>query len=175
MKLNVSYSCETDNSSFLCQTRSTVHARNLKQIITPKNQKFMKTLLLITQDDNGIIQAKSDIFQITVNSPDFFTMLENNVPVNLHPELSSILRKWRREKARELDLSAYIILTNKVLLAISNLSPVTEEDLMSIKGFGFNQLDRFGNEILDIVLQYRKNNPEEYREEEEAPWDSSEL
>ena len=86
----------------------------------------MKTLLLITQDDAGIIQAKSDIFQITVNSPDFFTMLENNVPVNLHPELSSILRKWRREKARELGLSAYIILTNKVLLAISNLSPVTE-------------------------------------------------
>ena len=130
---------------------------------------------MITQDDEGIIQAKSDLFQITVNSPDFFTMLQRQLPPDEHPELTEWLREWRKETARELGLSAYIILTNKVLLAISNLSPVTEEDLMSIKGFGFNQLDRFGDDILNIVLQYRKDNPEEYTEEEETPWDSSEL
>ena len=130
---------------------------------------------MITQDDEGIIQAKSDLFQITVNSPDFFTMLQRQLPPNEHPELTEWLRNWRKETARELGLSAYIILTNKVLLAIANASPANEEELMTVKGFGHNQLRKYGKEILDIVLQYRKDNPEEYREEEEAPWDSSEL
>lgn len=133
----------------------------------------MKTLLMITQDDEGIIQAKSDLFQITVNSPDFFTMLQRQLPLDEHPELTEWLRDWRKETARELGLSAYIILTNKVLLAIANASPSNEEELMAVKGFGHNQLRKYGKEILDIVIQYKQLHPEEY--EEEGRWDSKEL
>lgn len=133
----------------------------------------MKTLLMITQDDEGIIQAKSDLFQITVNSPDFFTMLQRQLPPDEHPELTEWLRDWRKETARELGLSAYIILTNKVLLAIANASPSNVEELMTIKGFGHNQLHKYGKEILDIVIQYKQLHPEEY--EEEGRWDSKEL
>lgn len=133
----------------------------------------MKTLLLITQDDNGIIQAKSDMFQIKVNSPDFFTMIQNQLPPDQHPELTEWLRDWRKETARELGLSAYIILTNKVLLAISNATPTNAEELLQIKGFGHNQLHKYGKEILDIVVQYKQLHPEEY--EEEGQWDLKEL
>ena len=133
---------------------------------------------MITQDDEGIIQAKSDLFQITVNSPDFFTMLQRQLPPNEHPELTEWLRNWRKETARELGLSAYIILTNKVLLAIASgiclvYGISNEEELMAVKGFGHNQLRKYGKEILDIVLQYKQLHPEEY--EEEGRWDSKEL
>lgn len=132
----------------------------------------MKTLLLITQDESGVISARSDLFQITTISPDFFSVLKANLPQNLHPELAERLRVWRRDKSRALGLSAYIILTNKVLLAISNISPISQDELLSISGFGPSLMEHYGDEILNMVAEYKSTHSEEYEKEEEQ-WDSN--
>jgi len=72
-----------------------------------------------------------------------------------HPELKEALAKWRKEKAKDLGVSAYMIIQNAVLVEISNIMPETYEDLLNIKGFGPRKLELYGQEILDITRRHR--------------------
>ena len=74
--------------------------------------------------------------------------------IGLHPALEEALTAWRREKAREKGVPAYQILHQRVLLAIADDAPEGEWDLLNIAGFGPAMLNRYGNEILELV----KNN-----------------
>jgi len=69
----------------------------------------------------------------------------------LHPLLESTLTDWRRAKAKELNVSAYVILTQRVLLSIADDAPTTEQALLDIPGFGPGLLARYGKEILALV------------------------
>ena len=71
-----------------------------------------------------------------------------------HPDLEEELVAWRRKKAREFNYPAYLILQQKVLLAIADKRPVTEEELLSIPGFGKGLFARYGQEILAITNKY---------------------
>ena len=74
-----------------------------------------------------------------------------------HPELVQALIDWRREKYRQDNVPAYIILHQKTLLAIADLAPTTKEELLTVKGFGKSKCDRYGDEILDVIRQSLKN------------------
>lgn len=66
------------------------------------------------------------------------------------------LQAWRTQKAKELDLDAYMVLHNKVLKAIAKETPVTLRALRLIKGMGDKKISLFGAEIVDIVLRSMK-------------------
>lgn len=68
-----------------------------------------------------------------------------------HPELVQALIDWRREKYQKDNVPAYIILHQKTLLAIADLTPTTKEELLTVKGFGKSKCDRYGDEILEVV------------------------
>ncbi len=72
-----------------------------------------------------------------------------------NPELKEALAQWRRDKAKEMGVSNYWIIQNAVLVEISNTIPTNDEELLNIKGFGPRKLELYGQEILDITLQYR--------------------
>lgn len=120
----------------------------------------MKTLLQIIQDDTGSIYIQSDVLPIPPST--LASAKEAPAPVaDLHPELSQELWLWRRAKSKELNLSAFIILSNRVLYAIANLLPSTEEELLAISGIGPTTLERYGADILSLVRNYRLQNPPE--------------
>lgn len=73
---------------------------------------------------------------------------------DLHPELTRMLKEWRREKARELNVSAYIVINNRVLQSIANALPAGAEELLAIHGVGPATLERYGAEILSLVESY---------------------
>lgn len=73
---------------------------------------------------------------------------------NHHPRLADKLTEWRLQKARELDIPAYTILTNKSLLGIANFLPHDDIELMMIPGIGRRKLADYGEEILRIVKDY---------------------
>lgn len=78
---------------------------------------------------------------------------------NPHPILLDTLLAWRREKSREMDVPAYVIMTNKTLMGISKYLPSDEEDLLMIPGVGKTTLKRVGDEILKMVEEYKKKFP----------------
>ncbi len=83
--------------------------------------------------------------------------------IGLHPLLEQALVDWRREKAKALNVPSYYILHQRVLLALADEAPSTEEDLLAVPGFGPGLLKRYGEEILQLV---RDNEEEDYGE----PW-----
>lgn len=69
----------------------------------------------------------------------------------LHPDLEEALISWRRKKAKEKNLPAYIILSQRALLKIADTVPSTMEELLEIPGVGETVSEHYGEEILDIT------------------------
>jgi superfamily II DNA helicase RecQ len=72
-------------------------------------------------------------------------------------ELYNDLRHWRFSISKELNLPAYCILNQKALLNISNENPQSIEQLSKIKGVGAKTLEKYGNDILQIINQNTLN------------------
>lgn len=74
---------------------------------------------------------------------------------NPNPILLDILLDWRRAKAHAMDVPAYTIATTKTLLAVSKYLPSDGDDLLMIPGIGPATRKKVGDEILQIVDDYR--------------------
>ena len=70
---------------------------------------------------------------------------------NRHPELVEKLIDWRREKARELGVPAYIVLHQKTLLGIADAKPDSRAQLLEVWGFGPELWKKYGMEILKVL------------------------
>ena len=78
----------------------------------------------------------------------------------LHPALFESLRAWRASKAVELGLPAYTVLQQKALLGIANLLPDTLDFLLTIPYLGKKSVEKYGEELLELVRDYRRQNPD---------------
>jgi ATP-dependent DNA helicase RecQ len=61
------------------------------------------------------------------------------------------LRAWRLEQARSQEVPAFVIFHDAPLRRIAALRPADLDELASIKGIGPGKLEKYGQEILDIV------------------------
>jgi hypothetical protein len=81
-------------------------------------------------------------------------------PVNMsveHPELYTRLRKWRDDRAEEMECDVYMVLQIKSMKHIVNTLPQSLKELKRIHGFGKVKLQQFGPEVLQVVLDYCKD------------------
>ncbi len=61
------------------------------------------------------------------------------------------LRAWRAETAKSDGVPAYVIFHDATLAEIARNAPETIDDLRHIPGMGVRKLERFGDEIIDVV------------------------
>ena len=61
------------------------------------------------------------------------------------------LKDWRSEKAKEIQLPAYIIFHNAHLISIAKHKPNNLEDLEQINGLGKSKTEKYGAEIIDVL------------------------
>jgi DNA helicase-2/ATP-dependent DNA helicase PcrA len=61
------------------------------------------------------------------------------------------LREWRLERSRADDVPAYVVFDNKTLEAIAVAQPATREELGSVSGVGPAKLERYADEVLEIL------------------------
>ncbi|WP_114921573.1 DNA helicase RecQ [Neisseria elongata] len=61
------------------------------------------------------------------------------------------LRKWRQERARAEEIPAYMVCGDKTLRDIVEKMPRGLDGLRSIYGLGEAKIDKFGNEILEVL------------------------
>jgi hypothetical protein len=64
------------------------------------------------------------------------------------------LKQWRREKASALKVPPYVILHDSMLNDIAEQRPLTDAELLRVKGIGANRLAQFGAEILSLVGEF---------------------
>lgn len=75
---------------------------------------------------------------------------------SLHPEFYLRLKKWREEKADNLEKEIRQILPQNTMLEITEVLPISRAELKSIKGMGGTRLQQFGKEILELVIDYKR-------------------
>ncbi len=86
---------------------------------------------------------------------------KNNIRVSddvEHKELYSTIKKWRKDKAEELEVPAYHIITQKTLVDLVAKLPQSIAELRKVNGIGKAKSEQFGTELLEMIANYLKNN-----------------
>ncbi len=73
-----------------------------------------------------------------------------------HPELFQTIRQWRMDRAKKDNIAPFQILHQKTMVQIIMHLPETRTALLKIRGIGKVLAERYGEEILAMVLAYRK-------------------
>jgi len=80
--------------------------------------------------------------------------------------LVEALKRWRLEKAKELNWTPAYVMHNVVLFRIATTQPSDLNQLISISGIGESKLERFGDELIEILREHIENtNPDEKKSE----------
>ncbi len=69
--------------------------------------------------------------------------------------LVKALKQWRLEEARKRDLSAFYIMTDRVLQHIANTQPTNATELRAIRGIGSKFMRNYGDAVLQVIRQHR--------------------
>lgn len=68
--------------------------------------------------------------------------------------IARALDDYRKRTARRLKWKPYMVMQRRVLMAIDRNRPETHDDLLRIPGLGPAKVEKFGDEILEIVQRY---------------------
>ena len=85
-----------------------------------------------------------------------FKLNESEEEVMLNKDLFNILRNWRKDRAFKEGIKPYIIFSDSTLIQISNVVPKNKEELLGIRGMGEKKYEKFGEELLDIINDYKQ-------------------
>lgn len=85
-----------------------------------------------------------------------------------YPEFHALLKSWRNRTAEALNLPGHMVMPRATLLQIADELPVTQKALLGIKGMGAKKAKRFGAEILEMTIAFRKKDNMEILLEEPA-------
>jgi len=65
--------------------------------------------------------------------------------------LLSRLRSWRSERSRADGVPAYVVLHDSMLRDLAAARPTTRHELAAVKGFGPARIERYADEVLELV------------------------
>ncbi|MBZ0278322.1 MAG: ribonuclease D, partial [Anaerolineae bacterium] len=119
-------------------------------------------------EENGLMEEAQELFietcQVTVTSPqvDPQGYWKIGMPRGLTPRQMAILRRLyllRETVAEEIDLPSFKIMNDNALCALAELAPAARSDLERIRGLNDQQINRYGEQILQAVAQGRQDPP----------------
>jgi DNA helicase-2/ATP-dependent DNA helicase PcrA len=73
-------------------------------------------------------------------------------PAEVDVDLLDRLKTWRSATAKEQQVPAYVVFTDATLTAIAEQRPSDDAALVAIPGIGARKLDRYGPDVLALVL-----------------------
>jgi tRNA uridine 5-carbamoylmethylation protein Kti12 len=80
--------------------------------------------------------------------------IEDTSGIIQHPALYSVLKAWRDYEAREMNLPHYMILPQRTMAALTSSLPQTPAALMQVKGLGKKKTEKYGDALLEIIIDY---------------------
>jgi GTPase SAR1 family protein len=80
--------------------------------------------------------------------------VEDTSGIIQYPALLRLLKEWRNIKATEMKLPHYMILPQKTMVTLANFLPQSLPALKLVKGMGMKKSEKFGEELLKIIISY---------------------
>jgi ATP-dependent DNA helicase RecQ len=76
-------------------------------------------------------------------------------PKDFDPDLREYLREWRRERAKEQHVPAFVVMHDTTLDEICRFRPVSIGALLQISGIGERKAELYGEKILGALREFR--------------------
>jgi ATP-dependent DNA helicase UvrD/PcrA len=67
------------------------------------------------------------------------------------PEVFDALRAWRLERSRKDVVPAFVVASDRTLLALASAMPTNEAQLLDVQGIGPTKVELYGDEILTVI------------------------
>lgn len=139
-------------------TDSTIHAKEyndlLREIFTGLAMANHMAKGLNAPLDIDTIQRHRLKFQVPAFSLNSYAGGSAFKTKSPHPELHRRLRKLRDAICFQKDLPIYIVAGSNTLEEVSRYLPQTREDLKKISGFGDVKVEKWGQQFLELVIEY---------------------
>jgi ATP-dependent DNA helicase RecQ len=78
----------------------------------------------------------------------------SGVPFSFDAALFEKLRAWRREEAERLQVPAYIVFADAVLMEIAARLPSHPASLQTVSGIGARKIEQYGQAVIDLIDAY---------------------
>ncbi|WP_419893050.1 DNA helicase RecQ [Oceanobacillus kimchii] len=124
---------------------------------------------LIAENLLSIEEGRFPLLKLNKNSVEVLkgkrkvTMFSSPIPTNesvdYNTSLFEELRNKRKELAQQLELPPYVLFSDTSLKDMARYFPTNKEDMLSIKGVGEKKWDQYGDDFLEIILNWKENNP----------------
>jgi ATP-dependent DNA helicase RecQ len=97
-----------------------------------------------------------------------------------NPELYNSLKQWRDKIVQESNIPIYMVANQNALQEIATYLPFSKKDLMKLSGFGKAKAEKYGDDLIDMVMEYcsrdnlesnmaaKEENPKRERKEKSA-------
>ncbi len=108
--------------------------------------------------DSGVENAKQAtplLKENIINTQTTKTTKKNEIN-----KLIKELKDFRTREAHLRCLPLYCIFANSVIDDISTFLPTNKENLLKIKGMGKKKIEEYGDELIEIINNFLKNNPD---------------
>ena len=96
------------------------------------------------------ISIKKEIFKVGKQS-----VKKDNLIVK-DSELLKRLKKLRLKIAREKNVPAFVIFSDRTLIEMTNLKPQIKENLLKVNGVGSKKLELYGTRFLNVIKSHIK-------------------
>ncbi len=74
-------------------------------------------------------------------------------PASYDEALFERLREWRKARAEEEKVPAFVVFSDATLQMIAEVRPTDETSLLRISGIGRSKLDKYGDEVLSLLAE----------------------
>ncbi len=142
---------ETDNKEIRKSLRESME--NLYQEAFIKTACFKECKSGFTVKTYLSAKAKAGIEKIQLKKESKPLGFSSSASGTNAPLLQQI-KAWRNAQADEEDLPIYMVLPQKTMYDLVEKLPVTKRELKEISGFGKKKVQKYGDEIIDIIRQY---------------------
>lgn len=131
---------------FIINNKSISYDYNKKYSLTEEDfmeqnieKEIEEKILEEIYDEKGIDEVETSVLE------------EVKEKVKSYEEVFNALKEYRLNKSREEKVKPYFIYNNEMVEEIIKLKPEAKEDLISIKGFGPVKIEKYGQDIVDII------------------------
>jgi DNA helicase II / ATP-dependent DNA helicase PcrA len=76
----------------------------------------------------------------------------DDCPVPYDEALLEVLKGWRKDRAAEDEVPAYVVFSDATLEALAEARPTTSQGLLRVNGIGKKKLESYGEDLLEILV-----------------------
>ncbi len=130
----------------------TFGTRSRKRTVSPYLQQIYDAIALMARGQRPLDwRAKVEDSRSAMTPPEIARPDRRGDAATNNDAVFDALQRWRRDRARAADVPAHVVFNDRILRSIANVCPTSRSGLATIAGIGPAKLERFGDEVVDLV------------------------